>query len=83
MIPDIIRENSISGGYTRRRDGVECRWTVWYNPLFRRYEAYTRGDSKSPCDVGWYNTDRENARYFQTQEAALEYLSKIVPQEVV
>lgn len=78
LIPEIVRGNSISGGYTRGASGTECRWTVWHNPVSNCFETYTRGDSKSPCDIGWFKTDRQNARVFTTQEAALAYLSKVI-----
>lgn len=61
-----------------KRNGKQCVWEIWRNTLHNRYEAYTRGDRDSECDVGWHLTEHRNKRYFATEDAAMKYLADVV-----
>ena len=77
ITPDIVTDYRIIGEYQRGPVRTQYRWTVYHKPNSYVYVAYTRGDRKSPCDIGW-GRDRSKAKVFYTQRDALEYLNKIV-----
>lgn len=74
----IIDETRISGEYYRGRDHRPFRWTVCYRSRIESYVAYTRGDSKSPCDIGWYGNIDLYAPRFPTRNAAMAYINKVI-----
>lgn len=73
---EIIKETRLMGSYYRGKD--VCWWTVWFNALMHRYEAYTEGDMHSECDCNRMEYGVGNRRFFQSQNAALAYLAKVV-----
>lgn len=74
----IIDETRISGEYHRGQNVHQFRWTVCYRSRISAYVAYTRGDEKSPCDIGWYGSIDQYAQRFPTMEAALAYINKVI-----
>lgn len=75
---DIVKPNRLSGMY-KRGENV-CWWSVWHNPMTHCWNAYTSGDSESPCDVGYWREEMSKSRAFETEHDALTYLAGIIPE---
>lgn len=73
---EIIRETRLMGSY--HRGNTVCWWTVWYNPMMHRYEAYTEGDMRSECDCHRMEYGEQNRKFFSTQNSALAYLAGVI-----